>query len=379
MTQQLGRIGSEERVSKAVSMLAQTPEIQALTVFNPDGGFRGVLTERWVIRSRLDPRVTKVKTLTRPSPRAQPRMTLPEAAKLMLESGLKHLPVFEDTRLVGVVNDLAILVRAVEDPFGERRVQDFMTRDPVMVSEDDTVGKVISLFRGQGFSRLPVVQGTRLTGIVAMHDVIAKVVQPVDKVRFGEFVGERASPLSTHVRTLMTSPVITVPPEATLRRAVDEMVKHRISSLVVVRNGRVAGIVTKTDLLEPVARLGEAPSGVLVQVVSKLDRESIETDRINEDLRNFVKRYGRVLGGGDITVYFKQHRQSFKRLPLVHVRVRASSDRGQFSAVGEGWGAEQALKMALNRLETQVIREKETELDPKYARRYFTDMGVGEL
>jgi len=379
MTTRFGRIGSEERVSKAVSMLAQTPEIQALMVFNPDGSFRGALTERWIIRSRLDPRATKVKTLTRASPRAGPDMALSEAAKLMIESGLKHLPVFDDDRVVGVVNDLAILERVVKETFGKRHVEEFMTRDPVMVGEDENVGKVFSLLRTQGFSRLPVVQGTKLTGIITMHDVVAKVVQPLDKVRFGEFVAERASPLSTHVKALMTSPVVTVPPEASLKQAVEEMLEHRISSLVVVKDGRVVGIITKTDLLESVARLGEAPPGVLIQVVSKLDREDLETDRINEDLESFVKRYGKVLGGGGVTVYFKQHRQSFRRMPLVHCRVRANSDRGQFSAFGESWGAEQALKMALNRLETQIIREKETEFDPKYAQRFFAEMGIGEL
>ncbi|MEM2906447.1 MAG: CBS domain-containing protein [Candidatus Bathyarchaeia archaeon] len=380
MTDRYGCVGSEEKVSRAVSVLAQSPEVQALIVFNPDGSFRGVLTERWIIRSRLDPRLTKVRTLTRPAPKARPEMTLSEAARLMLENGLKHLPVFEDDRLVGVVNDLAILERIVKETFGERHVEEFMTRDPVMVSEDDTIGKVISLFRSHGFSRLPVVQGMRLTGIITMHDVVAKVILPLDRERlFRESAGERAKPLSTHVKGVMTSPVITVPPETSVRRAVEEMLARRISSLVVVRDGRVAGIITKTDLLEPVARLGEAPPGVLIQVVSKLDRESLEIDRINEDLESFVKRYGKVLGGGGLTVYLKQHRQSFKRLPLVHCRVRASSDRGQFVAFGESWGAEQALKMALNRLETQVIREKETEFDPKYAQRFFADMGITEL
>ena len=50
-------------------------------------------------------------------------------------------------------------------------------------------------------------------------------------------------------RDIMTSPVITVAPETTVSQAAALLVEHRIGALPVVQDGRLAGIVSETDLL----------------------------------------------------------------------------------------------------------------------------------
>jgi CBS domain-containing protein len=66
-----------------------------LAVLDDKGNYAGVIARRWIIRSRLDPAATKVKTLMRPAPKIDPTVPLSKAAKLMIESGVRQLPVFE--------------------------------------------------------------------------------------------------------------------------------------------------------------------------------------------------------------------------------------------------------------------------------------------
>jgi CBS domain-containing protein len=66
-----------------------------LAVLDEKGKYAGVIARRWIIRSRLDPATTKVKTLMRPAPKVNPEVILSKAAKLMIESGVRQLPVFE--------------------------------------------------------------------------------------------------------------------------------------------------------------------------------------------------------------------------------------------------------------------------------------------
>lgn len=50
-------------------------------------------------------------------------------------------------------------------------------------------------------------------------------------------------------RDIMTSPVVTVAPETTVRQVAALLCEHRIGALPVVQDGRLAGIVSETDLL----------------------------------------------------------------------------------------------------------------------------------
>ena len=50
---------------------------------------------------------------------------------------------------------------------------------------------------------------------------------------------------------VMTSKIITVAPNATVRQAAQLMTKHRISALPVLKGGVVIGVVSETDLLRP--------------------------------------------------------------------------------------------------------------------------------
>lgn len=63
---------------------------------------------------------------------------------------------------------------------------------------------------------------------------------------------------TTPVREAMTSPVISCPPELSVRAAHERLAKHRISSLAVVSGERLVGVVSRADLLEMSAAAGGA-------------------------------------------------------------------------------------------------------------------------
>lgn len=57
-----------------------------------------------------------------------------------------------------------------------------------------------------------------------------------------------------NVDDIMSSPVFTIAPEETVAYARNLMLKHKISTLVVAKNGEMIGIVTKTDLAKRLAQ-----------------------------------------------------------------------------------------------------------------------------
>ena len=106
-----------------------------------------------------------------------PDATLQEAAAKMKSLDVGPLPVCDNDRLVGMVTDRDITVRATAgccDP-GGTHVQDVMTADLVTVSPDDDSEEALERMSVEQVRRLPVVEGDRLVGLVAMGKLAQKV------------------------------------------------------------------------------------------------------------------------------------------------------------------------------------------------------------
>jgi CBS domain-containing protein len=110
--------------------------------------------------------------------------------------------------------------------------------------------------------------------------------------------------LPTIVEDIMSSPVITVDGETTVRDAALLMREKGIGSVVVVERGRPPGIVTERDLLERVVAPCRDPCEVRVKEVMSSPLITIESDEsILEAMRRMRERGIRrliVMEGGEM-------------------------------------------------------------------------------
>lgn len=105
---------------------------------------------------------------------ASPQTTVREAARRMADLDIGALPVTEGDRLVGLVTDRDIVVRAValhDDPC-ELPLRDILTGgDLVTVSSGMQVSEARELMAANRVRRLPVVEGDRVVGMVSLGDI----------------------------------------------------------------------------------------------------------------------------------------------------------------------------------------------------------------
>jgi CBS domain-containing protein len=104
---------------------------------------------------------------------ARPDQTLRDAAVLMLEHDTGALPVAENERLIGMITDRDIAVRAVaRGKSPETPVRDAMTSEVKYCFEDEDTGHVAHNMGEQKVRRLPVVdRDKRLVGILSLGDL----------------------------------------------------------------------------------------------------------------------------------------------------------------------------------------------------------------
>jgi CBS domain-containing protein len=350
-----------------------------LAVLDDKGKYVGVISRRWVVRVRLDPAAAKVKSLMRSAPRVSPEVSLSKAARLMIESGVRQLPVFEKAKLLGFVTDEDIIHGAVTQEWGNVAVEKIMTRAPQVIDANRSVGAVLSLFREHGVSHVPVMDEGKLVGIVSIQDVIEKVFQPRQRQTLGETVGEKVPVLSIPAKGIMAKPVVTVQFDTSLKDAEKVMHDRDVSCLVVLSGGRLIGIVTKLDFLEPISQLEAAERKLAVQFgVKGIAINPDQQGYMMDEFESFARKYSDALDSGTLFVYIKTHGTNHRGVPLIHCRLQLRTANGSFFSSGEGFGVEPTFRVALDRLDKRLLRSKELASNPKYAQDYLRKIGIQE-
>jgi CBS domain-containing protein len=104
---------------------------------------------------------------------ASPDQTIRDAARLMAECDCGVLPVGENDRLIGMITDRDIAVRAVAAGKGpDTLVRDIMSQEVLYCYEEEEVEDVINNMADVQVRRLPVLNGKkRLVGIVSLGDI----------------------------------------------------------------------------------------------------------------------------------------------------------------------------------------------------------------
>jgi CBS domain-containing protein len=114
--------------------------------------------------------------MTRQVELAKPDDTIQQAAQKMARLDVGVLPVAEGDRLVGMITDRDIAIRAVGEGKGPNtRVSEIMTREVKYCYEDEDVEEVARNMAQLQVRRLPVVtRDKRLVGIVSLADIARK-------------------------------------------------------------------------------------------------------------------------------------------------------------------------------------------------------------
>ncbi|WP_328940960.1 CBS domain-containing protein [Streptomyces sp. NBC_00250] len=168
-------------------------------------------------------------------------------------------------------------------PASHYTVSDVMTHTAIAIGRDAPYKEIVALLDQWKVSALPVLEGEgRVVGVVSEADLLPKEEFRLDEPRPDEFA-EAAKAGALRAGELMSSPAVTVHPDATLAEAARIMATRKVKRLPVVNEiGMLEGVVSRSDLLKVFLRtdgeieeeirrsiLGEsaAPAGLDVSVL----------------------------------------------------------------------------------------------------------------
>ena len=362
MRREVYLVEGNDPVSRAIGIMREHNAPLVIVVDKLENGrILGAITERMIMRATYNPDAMKAKTVAARIPRISSSASVAEAARLMLENHVLALPVEEDGKIIGVIAVEDVVHAMGDEFFSKIRVGDVMSRELVSIGPRDTVGQAIALMREHGISRLPVVDGGKLVGVVTIHDIIIKVIQPRQRVTRGEYAGEKLRTLSHQVKDIMTTDVIVARPDEPLSTAIRRMLEADVSCLIVVHDGRPVGILTRTDILAPIAALAEGERrAISVQLSFKVNNLSeSDKEQVMEVVERFLRRLGESVGVGYLMLHFKEHKEKHGETHMIHCRARLNTDKAHVVGIGEGWTPALAARVALDIIERKLVVMKE--------------------
>jgi len=162
-------------------------------------------------------------------------------------------------------------------------VESIMEKNPVVVYVDEGIKEALARMVNYGAGILPVLnRENRVVGILTEHDLVKYLAGVVS--------------LGLKVRDVMSSPVVTVGENATLKEAMETMVKYGFRRLPVVNDeGVVEGIITAVDIVRKFGthELIERSTGgdirdILVIPVTEIMVHDVAVAREDDDLASAV-------------------------------------------------------------------------------------------
>ncbi|MFA1344910.1 CBS domain-containing protein [Streptococcus dysgalactiae] len=168
-------------------------------------------------------------------------------------------------------------------------VKDYMTKEVISISPEESVAHAADLMRDKGLRRLPVIEKGQLVGLVTegtMADASPSKATSLSIYEMNYLLNK------TKIRDIMIRQVVTVEPDASLEDAIYEMMTYKVGVLPVVQNNQVVGIITDRDVFKAflevsgygvegirVVLLADNAVGVLAKIADCLSQENLNIRR----------------------------------------------------------------------------------------------------
>ena len=203
----------------------------------------GSIRKKGIPASRLHASSVTEKNIERISPDTELKTIL----KKVGEPGPTMLCVEENDKLIGVITK-ADLLHLVDS---KKPIKDIMKKKILTVSPDDRVIHARRIMIDENIARLPVIDQGKLVGIISDNEIVFALANIKRSIPLGRQKHRLDELLVVDV---MKTPAIWSQASITAVEAANIMLKNNIGAIPLIENGKLIGIISRTDLLNTIPR-----------------------------------------------------------------------------------------------------------------------------
>ncbi|MCD6368055.1 MAG: CBS domain-containing protein [Candidatus Aenigmarchaeota archaeon] len=359
------KVDLDTRISEIVGKMLEGEE--AVAVFD-DEEFVGIISINKLIERDYPPETKAKSVVLKNIPKLNGDETFSEISRLFLESDVKALPVFSNGELEGMVFEHDIIKNSEEYLERSKKAVHDVLHEPITINKYETVGKARKIIRENNISRLPVIdKNGEFVGLIDATDFLKTIVHK-DEIGTGDAAGEIIPEHEYPVTTILNPTPVTTKSLSSWKEALDIMRTHEKSYILLIEDKKPTGIITAKDILEVIASLEEERKGVYVQITGLGEVEnSFDREKIDKMIESFVQKVGKMF---DLIEYLFVHIKSFQTVGgdrMYVIRGRISTPEGLYTSRASSWNPISAVRESLDRLEIQILKDKEKQKDRRKA------------
>jgi len=268
MSKEVATISPEEIVISAAKIMSDN-KISCLVVMD-SGNVEGIITETDVLRRVGDKckdfyRTKLGRIMSSPVESVTSDFSVLEASKIMGVKHIKRLPIIDEGKLVGIVTQTD-LVRALTSYGLWRDVSEIMSRNIAGIQRKATVAEAAEIMTSRKMSCIIVMDGNDVAGVLTEKDLLGRVV------------ALQRDPDNTRMEEVMSFPVTSVPPAFSVFSASKVMEEMNIRRLVIMKDKRLCGVVTQTDIFMAVRNKLQAEEEKSLRLLEESQSNIYKTD-----------------------------------------------------------------------------------------------------
>ena len=359
----------QETVSAMIGKLKKYEKRTGL-IFRNDK-YLGLIEKKKLLRTKLDVTKTKIGKYIQKTPLLNEDYDVIATAYLMFQSNLDYLPVEKDKVVVGVVNALDLIKLAMQIPeVSNLKVKDIKLVKSVQMNKDDPISTAISIMYEKDVDQVPIFDEGEIYGIISFRDILRKYLNWSPKrdvsAKFNaeasaKTVGEDFPKVAElPVGNFSTNDnLVSVAGNVVLTEAVDLMLSHNVSSLLIKGDSGVEGMLSVKNLLRTIGSL-KVPENFNIKYVGLNDLRLSESQKYNlqKITSNEASKIQRHLKNDvfSLTIQLKEYRKEGKQHQYA-VNLKVEYPGQIITGSQEDWDFETALRKAFNNVKNNVKKK----------------------
>jgi CBS domain-containing protein len=289
----------------------------------------------------------------------------------LLKTGYRQIPVVKGQIIQGMIarSDLIRIALDIKE-LRDIHVQDVMTTPVQTVRSVDPVETALMSMKNLTIQTLPVIdEHGNLTGIVGIKEVASYNWKDKKRETVGEVSGN-SGPVDLKVSSIALDGVFTIEPKADLGKAIKLMLDRKISSLPVVTNGSLVGILTKYDIIELLASFKQRDV-VYTQITGLGQEERFVLDQMDREIGTALQKIAKISRPMLFTMHVTKYNSQGNNFKY-SLNGRLITENKIWVANAVDWDLMKATNTLMQHFERRVVERKEENVD---LRKHTRDIG----
>ncbi len=361
-------LSSEDRVVDAISLMRETG-LQDIPVVEDNGEYIGMISYSTILKRRNVKMDAKIGRMVSGYPMVEKDARVTQVAETMVVNNYRQMPIMDGNRKkVGAIvsrGDLVGVAASVKS-LAEVKVWEIMTTPVESVNRDAALSEATEIMGGLDIKTIPVVDSrNQVVGILGMKEIIDYYWKD-DVKTVSDLSGERGQKAETTVISICATAVKTVNWDDSLAHAAGVMDEWNISTIPVLDNGELVGIVTQYDIVELISAAREREM-VFIQISGLDDDDKGSIDSLYASIEVELPKIAKIVRPDSLTMHVAKYHEKGDRNKY-SITARLTVEGNVISMKEVSWDLRQGVNNLMKKLTSEVVNVKETKLDYRQKR-----------